>query len=205
MDWYRDEIERVKQIRSSIDYEPELVFYGSSSFTLWDKLYEIFEAYKPVNLGFGGSTLEACAYFFDEVMAAYHPRGIIIYAGDNDLGDGKTAGQVVEFYQRLQGKIAEKFGDIAVYYISIKPSLQRFYLLDKIINVNERIEAEMETKAQHHFINIFPAMLDDDGKPVEDYFLGDGLHINETGYFLWQKIILRTLQNTGFATALTEK
>jgi lysophospholipase L1-like esterase len=32
-------------------------------------------------------------------------------------------------------------------------------------------------------------MIDDEGKPRPDLFLDDNLHMNKTGYAIWQKLI----------------
>ncbi len=53
----------------------------------------------PINLGFGGSTLAACAWFFDPIVAPVsHPQTLILYAGDNDLGDGRHPEEVLFFF-----------------------------------------------------------------------------------------------------------
>jgi hypothetical protein len=97
MTWYHEDIKRLEKERAELTYDPKLIFYGSSSITLWDTLYADFKEYKPVNLGFGGSTLAACVWFFEQVVAPYNPEAIILYAGDNDLGDGRHAEEVFIF------------------------------------------------------------------------------------------------------------
>lgn len=94
MFWYKDEIERVEKERNKLEYEPGMIFYGSSSIRLWDTLYKDFAMFYPINLGFGGSTLEACVWFFERIMQPFKPNHIVVYAGDNDLGDGKKPEQV---------------------------------------------------------------------------------------------------------------
>ena len=39
------------------------------------------------------------------------------------------------------------------------------------------------------FINVFPAMLGEDGKPKPDIFLKDNLHMNAKGYAIWVPIV----------------
>ena len=67
MIWYEHEVQRLEQERASLEYEPKMIFYGSSSIRLWETLYEDFKEYQPANLGFGGSTLAACVWFFDRL------------------------------------------------------------------------------------------------------------------------------------------
>ena len=112
--------------------DPKVVFYGSSSIRLWETLHEDFAAYQAVNLGFGGSTLAACDWFFDRLLGMYHPECLIVYAGDNDLGDGRHPEEVFLFFQQLVANARRKFGDMPCAYISIKPSISRWNIVDSI-------------------------------------------------------------------------
>src|SRR6218665_2997296 len=103
MDWYEEEVQRVEREKKKLSYTPKVIFYGSSSINLWPELYTNFRAFDPLNLGFGGSTLESCVWYFDRIMAGLHPEHIVCYAGDNDLGDGKKAEEVVRQFKQLMG------------------------------------------------------------------------------------------------------
>ncbi len=69
MNWYEDDVQGVIAEISNCPYEPKSIFYGSSSIRPWGTLYDDFKNLKPVNLGFGGSTLAVCVWFFDRIMA----------------------------------------------------------------------------------------------------------------------------------------
>lgn len=66
-----------------------IAFYGSSSIRLWATLASDFPGLSVVNLGFGGATLAACVYFFERLVLPCSPASLVLYAGDNDLGDGR--------------------------------------------------------------------------------------------------------------------
>src|ERR1700761_6083780 len=99
MFWYEEDVKALENKSLALAANAETLFYGSSSIRLWVTLDKDFEGYQPVNLGFGGSTLAACVWFFERIMAPYHPKRLIIYAGDNDLGDGRHPGEVFIFFQ----------------------------------------------------------------------------------------------------------
>ena len=97
MQWYESEVEAlVRATATRVNGSRPPVFYGSSSFRLWDKLAEDVDPH-VLNLGFGGSTLEACDYFFPRLVWPVHPCSLLLYAGDNDLGDGRSPEQVFGF------------------------------------------------------------------------------------------------------------
>lgn len=190
MYWYEDEVKRLEKDRLKLSYEPETLFYGSSSIRLWDSLYQDFAHVKPMNLGFGGSTLAACVWFFDRIMMPYNPKRLIVYAGDNDLGDGRHPEEIFIFFQQMMVKARERFGDIPCYYVSLKPSPARWQIADSFKYANNLIESEI-VKQQNdwRFINIFKAMLDNTGLPQKDLFVNDALHLSHQGYAVWKQVI----------------
>jgi lysophospholipase L1-like esterase len=190
MYWYEDEVKRLENDREKLGYDPETIFYGSSSIRMWTSLYSDFSELKPVNLGFGGSTLAACVWFFERIMAPYHPKKIIIYAGDNDLGDGRHPEEVFIFFQQLAVKINKQFGDLQCYYVSLKPSPARWGIVDKYKYTNSLIETEIAKYGDNwQFIDVFKKMIDANGRPKSENYVSDGLHLSEKAYKLWKEVI----------------
>jgi len=191
MDWYEEDVRAAIAERQTCPYEPKTIFYGSSSIKQWDKLYDDFDGFHPLNLGFGGSTLAACVWFFDRIVSPIrHPRTLILYAGDNDLGDGRHPEEVFIFFKEFMIKLRERFPLIPFYYISIKPSISRMEILDKIVYTNRLIEDDLNTRNNSYYINIFKKMIGKDGRPIAAYFKEDGLHLNRDGYIVWREIVL---------------
>jgi lysophospholipase L1-like esterase len=189
MQWYESEVRALEsRTLSHANGEHPPVFYGSSSFTLWDTLAEDFDP-AVLNLGFGGSTLEACDYFFSRLVTPVHPRSLLVYAGDNDLGDGRSVDQVVCFFRALGGKVAALSQTMPFGFISVKPSPARAGILDRIRRFNDIVRAEMAARPSGYFVDVYPAMLDSSGKPRTELFAADGLHLNRDGYRLWGSIL----------------
>lgn len=191
MHWYEEEVQRLEKERAALNYNPSTLFYGSSSIRLWQTLQDDLRKYKPVNLGFGGSTLAACVWFFDRVVTPYLPKALVLYAGDNDLGDGRNPEEVFIFFQQFVARTTQRFGDqLPCYFVSLKPSPSRSNLLEAFRYTNRLIETEILRQHKNwKFINIYDKMLHLDGRPKEEYFEDDGLHMNLKGYELWTKII----------------
>lgn len=191
MQWYEDDVKQLEQNRFTLNYEPETLFYGSSTLRLWTSLYQDFAAIKPVNLGFGGSTLAACVWFFKRIMQPYQPKQLIVYAGDNDLGDGRHPEEVFIFFQQLAVEVNNRFGpDLPCYYVSLKPSISRWQMAAEFTYANQLIEEEIkQNKNNWQFIDIFKQMLDAKGQPQKSYYADDGLHLSEKGYGVWKKVI----------------
>jgi len=195
MYWYENDVRHLEHSRAQGCYDPDLIFYGSSSIRMWDDLNVDFQGRKVVNLGFGGSTLAACVWFFERIMTDYYPGTLIVYAGDNDLGDGRNPEEVFIFFQQLMVKAALRFGNIPCYFISLKPSLSRWHMADKFKYTNNLIEGEI-IKCQNNwrFINVFKKMLDNSGHPKPEYYSEDGLHLSRQGYQLWAEVVQDALR-----------
>lgn len=194
MIWYEEEVCKLEKVKEGLTYEPETIFYGSSTIRLWETLYEDFKELKPVNLGFGGSTLAACDWFFNRILQPYQAKRIIFYAGDNDLGDGRNPEEVFIFYQQLQALINKRFPAIQFYFISIKPSIARWSIIEKIKHLNLLVQEDIAKGfGNQHFIDIFTHMLNDAGMPDASLFEPDGLHLSKKGYQLWIEQVKRAL------------
>ena len=194
MFWYEDDIKNLEKARAALTYKPETLFYGSSSIRLWANLATDFPDLQPVNLGFGGSTLAACTWFFDRVMKDLQPKRMIIYAGDNDLGDGRHPEEVFIFFQEFTQRVMKRFGPLPCYFISLKPSIARWAIVDQFKYTNELIAAEIRlNNPEWHWVDIFSSMLDATGNPIKEYYSADGLHLTEKGYLVWKNAILNAL------------
>lgn len=189
MEWYEAEVqdlERACALRPKGARPP--VFYGSSSIRLWSTLAEDFDS-RVLNLGFGGSTLEACDYFFGRLIPPVSPRSILLYAGDNDLGDGRGPEQVLGWFRSFADKVDRSLGAIPFGFLSVKPSPARHSIMERIRRLNELIACEIHSRPSAYYVDVFAAMLDEGGKPRQSYFLEDGLHLSHEGYRLWSKLL----------------
>lgn len=189
MDWYEAEVqdlERASALRVSRARPP--VFYGSSSIRLWDTLADDFDP-RVVNVGFGGSTLEACDYFFSRLITPVNPRSLLIYAGDNDLGDGRAPEQIVGWFQSLADKVQRTLGSIPFGFVSVKPSPARYSIIAQIRRLNELIQRDIDLRPSTYYVDVFAAMLDTTGTPCRRYFREDGLHLSHEGYRLWSRLL----------------
>ncbi|MEX2215906.1 MAG: SGNH/GDSL hydrolase family protein [Phycisphaeraceae bacterium] len=170
-----------------------VLFIGSSSIRMW-KLDSSFPDLGGLNRGFGGSQIEDSTYFADRIVMPYEPRLIVIYAGDNDLAAGKSPVTVAEDFRAFVKKVRAKLPKVKIAYIAIKPSIARLKLMDSVCQANQLIGKDCEADELLAFVDIASPMLGDDGKPREELFLKDGLHLNEEGYKVWTKVLLPFLK-----------
>jgi lysophospholipase L1-like esterase len=193
LEWYEAEVRALEKAHASDPPPGSVVFYGSSSIRLWTGLTDDFRDLGRdaalVNRGFGGSTLEACVYFFERLVVPCRPRSLVVYAGDNDLGDGQPSERVVGSFRALSRKITRHLGAIPFAFLSIKPSPARWHLIDPIRRTNETIRGDLVARAWGYYVDVFDPMLGTDGRPLRELFAPDGLHLSPAGYRLWTQIL----------------
>ena len=190
MEWYEAEVSALEalQIRRP-QFDERIAFYGSSSIRLWSSLAEDFPGLPVLNLGFGGSTLAACAHFFERVVVPCRPRALVFYAGDNDLGDGLRPEQVLRSLQQLRQKVIGYRPTLPFAFLSIKPSPARWPIRERIRQANQLVQAEFADWPSAHYIDIYPHMLGADGTPRPELFADDGLHLSAKGYQVWSRVV----------------
>jgi lysophospholipase L1-like esterase len=188
MQWYEAEVQTLVDRTGATPLNRPPVFYGSSTFRLWETLAEDIGP-GIANLAFGGSTLEACDHFFPRIIPPVNPRSLLLYAGDNDLGDGRTPDDAFRSFRSLAAKVHAFQGEIPFGFVSVKPSPARYPIIGRIRRFNELVRREIESLPSAYYVDIFPAMLTPAGKPAAEFYLEDGLHMNRAGYRLWGRLL----------------
>lgn len=175
--------------RDKTDPPPQhaLLFVGSSSIRGWD-LHESFPDRMTINRGFGGSEIADSIRYANRIIFPYKPRVIVVYAGDNDINNGKDAKTVFKDYQTLTRKIHAKLPKARIVFVAIKPSIKRWRLVEKMRKANQLILEATTKDARLEFVDIDKPMIGDDGLPRKELFKADGLHLNKQGYQLWAEV-----------------
>jgi lysophospholipase L1-like esterase len=142
-----------------------------------------------VQRGFGGSEISDVIHYAPRIVVPYRPRLIVFYAGDNDLNAGESPESVFRDYRSFVDLVWRSLPDTRVAFVSIKPSGSRWALVDKVRTANEMIRAYSASDPRLSYVDVFTPMLGADGKPREELFVADRLHLSEQGYALWKEIL----------------
>jgi lysophospholipase L1-like esterase len=163
-----------------------VVFIGSSSIRAWTDVAADFPGVPVLNRGFGGSTLADVVYYADRILLPYHPRLVVLYAGDNDLVAGRTPERVAADYRAFVARLQSALPGARVVFVSIKPSPSRRSLIPRMRETNQRIRAIIARDSLQTYVDVFTPMLDSAGQPRPELFLADSLHMTRAGYRLWR-------------------
>ncbi|WP_438481319.1 SGNH/GDSL hydrolase family protein [Oleiharenicola lentus] len=166
-----------------------IVFIGSSSIKRWSTLKSDFPNLNVINHGFGGSQLEDSVFYIDRLVVPAKPRAVVVYAGENDLASGATPQKVAADFEEFRKKIHASLPGTRVIFISLKPSPSREKHWAKFTEANALISATCARDPLCRYVDVGPAMLDAAGKPREELFVADRLHMSAAGYAIWTKIL----------------
>ena len=187
-DWEQDMQRFEAQDASAAPPRGAVLFIGSSSIRFWDTLSADFPEVAVINRGFGGSEIRDSTWYADRIVVPYEPRKIVLYAGDNDLSNGRTPWQVRDDLRRFVHRVRRELPDVQIAYMANKPSPARAHLLDVQRQANALIRADARG-LRVDYIDVFTPMLDAVGQPRIDLFVEDRLHMNPAGYALWRSIV----------------
>ncbi|HAN98835.1 MAG TPA: hypothetical protein DCQ98_15995 [Planctomycetaceae bacterium] len=170
-----------------------VLFVGSSSIRLWD-LERAFPGCGFVNRGFGGSTLADSIRWFDRVIRPHAPALIVVYAGDNDIANGLTPAETAADFARLVALTHRHVPDARIVYLTIKPSVARWSMIDRQREANRRIEGLCAADERLRYLDVGACLLSDEGRPDPSFFVEDGLHLSDRGYALWNERVREVIR-----------
>jgi lysophospholipase L1-like esterase len=114
---------------------------------------------------------------------------IALYAGDNDVAQGKSAERVFDDYQKFVRLVHRKLPKTKIIFVAIKPSGSRWSLWPVMAEANKKIEGLCGKDSRLYYFDSAGPLLGDDGKPDMKFFLKDRLHLNAEGYRVWTKAL----------------
>jgi lysophospholipase L1-like esterase len=179
------------QREDSISPPPKkaILFIGSSSFRMWEKVKDDFPKHTIINRGFGGSSLEDVFRYKEQIIYPYEPAQVVIYCGENDVASGVSGEQAFERFKKLFLDLRSRLPNSSIVFVSMKPSPSRKAFFKEVEKGNTMIKNFLVKQKLTHFVDVFKPMLDQKGKPKGELFLADSLHMNEKGYAIWKKAI----------------
>ena len=187
---FQEEIQTLKHKTDSLwnGEKGTLLFTGSSSIRMWEDLQERFPDQNILNTGFGGSQASDLLYYLEPLVLAYQPKKVFIYEGDNDLAEGKRVGQVLKVLEKITEGVRKDFPEVSIVLISAKPSISRWGLRGKYKRLNKKLYRWAARHRHLDYVDVWSPMITDK-KLNTSLFIEDGLHMNTSGYDIWENAL----------------
>ncbi|MBI5772145.1 MAG: hypothetical protein HZA89_00195 [Verrucomicrobia bacterium] len=165
------------------------LFTGASNLRRWESLATDLKGQKVINRAFGGSQMKEVLHFIDRLVFPLAPKEIVLQAGGNDLKAGRTPEETIADFKAFVAKVHAGLPQTRITVLSIPPSPARWDQREAMVRVNQAVKQIMEGDERCSYIDLFPPMLGTDGKPREELFVEDRLHVNAAGYELWTSLL----------------
>ncbi len=123
-----------------------LVITGSSSIRRWETASRSLASWGVVQRGIGGSHMRDIAAWAEQLVLRHHPRGVLVFAGTNDIADGVPPDEVVRSWRCRVQKVRGALGRVPVIYIGITPAPSRWSLREE----NDAVNSEIARLARLH-------------------------------------------------------
>ena len=193
---WENAIQKFEQLDKSESYPKEsVIFAGSSSIVLWSTLKEDMAPYPVIHRGYGGAKLSDFAVYAGRIFDPHEFRAAVIFIANDISGSDKDKSpeEVLALYKSVIKTIRKNHKDAPVFWIAITPTSSRWKAWPQIQKANSLIKEYTEKNKNLYFITTDFGFLGNDGKPKDELFRNDLLHLNDKGYDVWQEIIKKEL------------
>lgn len=170
-------IQKTQEIKQN-----KILFYGSSTFTLWgEQMLVDMMPYEVVNNGFGGSTAEEALYYYNRMVKPFRPKALVYYEGDNDSEFDFSAQEILTRFVQLINWVRTDFENIPIICLAVKycPSREKTY--EKRNQINEELKKYIIDNNGMFFVDTNLISMNADKTYRKENFMDDLLHFNSTG------------------------
>ncbi|MBK7132751.1 MAG: hypothetical protein IPH69_08005 [Bacteroidales bacterium] len=194
--WEKD-IQKFEELDKSETYSPEAVlFAGSSSIRLWSTLPTDMAPYPVIQRGFGGSRLSDVAVYAERIFEPHPCKAIVLFIANDIAGTDldKSPEEVAKLFKSVLKTIRKSHPETPVFWIEVTPCSSRWKVWPEIQKATTLIREICVNQKNTYSIRTDFAFLNSEGKPKDELFIKDLLHLNPDGYAVWTDIIKKELK-----------
>ena len=167
----------------------QCLFIGDSliEFFNWQKRFPDREIY---NFGSAGETTEGLLARLPNIIRRFKsPDLVMIMTGTNNLAM-EDYGFLIT-YERIIDFLLINCPKTTIVITSLLP-VQLYFLGEAVLRINNHLQ-DIARKKNVVFLDLYPIFLEQDGKPIRDYFETDGVHLSQAGYETWARAVEDTV------------
>lgn len=171
----------------------DIIFLGNS-LTNGCEWAELFDNRHIKNRGINGDRASWMIERLDPIIAG-HPKKVFLMIGTNDLSDGVSPREVVDYIRKIVDRFQTESSWTRIFVQSLLPvngSLCDIYSNHyargaEIVAVNKMLRALCEEK-DVAYLDVYSVMVDAHGN-LNPAYTNDGLHLMSDGYMAWKKVL----------------
>lgn len=150
-------------------------------------------AENTINYGIGGDTSKGVIQRIPRYASLATASVIVMEIGFNDL-KWRSDAEILENYRQI---LAQLPADIPVIFNAVFPVDElalSVRLNSRIQSLNAQLRTLVSTRNHSYFVDLTPQFASAEGNLAANYHIGDGIHLNRSGYALWIKTLRNTIQ-----------
>ena len=158
----------------------------------WKRIWLLILSYKE---GFGGSKLSDLAVYAKRIFDPHPCSAIVMFVANDITGSDqdKTPQEVAALFRNILKTIRKTHPETPVFWIQVTPTALRWKVWPVIQKANALIKDICEDQKNTYFIKTDFGFLSESGKPIDELFRDDRLHLTDKGYAVWTTIIRKEL------------
>ena len=201
---FENEIQELEQLNDYSDKSNYLLFIGSSSIKRWDSIESDMAPYSVLKRGYGGAHYYDLIHFIERLLKDKNKAKAVFIFVANDITKinswdkmhkNLSPKEIKKLFKVITRKIHENISpETPIYVIETTPTPSRWEVWNQIANANDLIKAYTKKKSNLNFISTRNYFLNKNGLPRGEDFVEDSLHLSNSGYKLWEKIIKKVIE-----------
>ncbi len=189
---WEKEIQKLEQLDlKESDPDKAILFIGSSSIRRWESMATDLQPWPTIRRGYGGAKFSDLAVFVDRLVNPHQFQALVIFVGNDITGSDadKTPDEVLRLFQYVVGRVRIEHTSQPIFLIGVTPNSKRFHAWNRVQEMHTLVKKYIAQDDSLHFIETASSFLGSDGRPRDELFVEDKLHLNSQGYELWAAII----------------
>lgn len=189
---WEPDIAQFDRLSASEEYAPDaVIFAGSSSIRMWSTLAEDMKPYNVIQRGYGGARMSDFAVYAERIFAPLPGRALVLFVANDIVGgdDDNTPEIVSRLFRDIVRSFRKSHPKAPVFWVAITPTSSRWHAWPEVSRANGLIREVCARGDNLYYIDTAPAFLNEEGRPRDELFLADRLHLNREGYLVWTGII----------------
>ena len=181
-----------------------ILFYGSSSIRRWKTIAEDMAPWPVLKRGYGGARFSDAGHYIDRVVGPRlgpdnprRPRALVLFLANDIAGNRKldvSPEEVAVRFRRIHDYVRGRDATIPIFWIEVTANSARLEVWPQVREAAALIRERLATDPGAHFIATSGAFIGPDNRPRDEWFVDDGLHLNDAGYDVWAALIRAKLQ-----------
>lgn len=189
--WEKD-IQALEELdKKEPDPDDAILFIGSSSIRRWKSIQEDMKPWPVIRRGYGGAKFSDLAVFVDRLVSPHRVRAVAIFVANDISGKDtdKSPEEVRDLYDYIVKRIKQIHPEAHIFCIAVTPTSSRFKAWPAINRLNQLLNEYSEQGELLHFIATAKEYIGENGRPKDELFVDDLLHLNDEGYDVWAEVI----------------